>query len=133
MHSERAAVPPAVPCPAATPSAPLASCSVINPHAVRPLPPGFAAATVAAGAVTGEVAAEGGVAEWVRPGAEDDCAAPQLASSRQPAVASRALLVQIPIMMISFGVIPAFRCQRDGQAVLTRPALEGGEVPQRDG
>src|SRR5260370_36474495 len=47
--SEGAAVPPAVPWPAALPSAALASCSVINPHAVMPLPPFVTAAAVAGG------------------------------------------------------------------------------------
>ena len=31
------------------------------------------------------------------------------------------------------GVIPALRGQRDGEVVLTCPALEGGKVPERDG
>src|ERR1700722_16797781 len=106
MHSERAAVPPAVPWPAATPSAPLASCSVISPQAVMPLPPAFTAAAGAAGVAAPEeaagVATEEAAAGFAPAGAEDDCAVPQLARNRQPTVASRALLVPIPIMMISF-------------------------------
>ena len=35
-------------------------------------------------------------------GAEDDCAAPQPARSRQPTAPSRTLLAGVPIMMISF-------------------------------
>src|SRR5580692_11287799 len=105
MHSERAAVPPAVPWPAATPSAPLASCSVISPHAVRPLPPAFTAAAEAAGVAASEATAGGATEEaaaagFAPAGAVDDCAAPQLARSTQPAVTSRALLVPVPFMMI---------------------------------
>src|SRR6266567_2560991 len=96
MHSERAAVPPAVPWPAALPSAALASCSVISPHAVMPLPPAFTAAAVAAGGATAEVAAG-----FAPAGAVDDFAVPQLARSRQPTAASRVLRVPFPIMMIS--------------------------------
>src|SRR3984957_2568177 len=105
MHSERAAVPPAVPWPAATPSAPLASCSVISPHAVRPLPPAFTAAAEAAGVATEEAAGaatEEVAAGFAPAGAVDGFAVPQLARSTQPTVASRALLVPVPIMMISF-------------------------------
>src|ERR1700722_2385752 len=97
MHSDNAAVPPAVPWPAALPSAALASCSVTSRHAVMPLPPACAAAAVAAEKVAEEVAA--GLAPA---GAADGFAVPQLARSRQPTAASRALLVPVPIMMISF-------------------------------
>src|ERR1700729_2724500 len=110
MHSDNAAVPPAVPWPAALPSAALASCSVTSRHAVMPLPPACAAAAVAAGIAAEEVAAEVAaekVAEEVAAGlapagAADGFAVPQLARSRQPTAASRALLVPVPIMMISF-------------------------------
>src|SRR5882757_2600968 len=97
MHSERAAVPPAVPWPAALPSAALASCSVINPHAVMPLPPFVTAAVVAAGTAT-EVVTAG----FVPAGAADGFAGPQLARSRQPTAANMALFVPVPIMLISF-------------------------------
>src|SRR5580704_4812172 len=109
MHSDSAAVPPAVPWPAARPSAALASCSVTSPHAVMPLPPGCTATAVAAGVGAEEVAAgfaAGAAAEEVAAGfapggAVDVFAAPQLARSRQPTAVSRALLVPVPIMMIS--------------------------------
>jgi hypothetical protein len=58
---------------------------------------GIAAEEVAAGVGAEEVAA--GIAPG---GAVDVFAAPQLARSRQPTAASRALLVLVPIMMISF-------------------------------
>jgi hypothetical protein len=76
-----------------------------------PLPPGFTAAAVAAEVAAAEVAAgfaaagtaEEEVAAGFAPGgAVDVFAAPQLARSRQPTAASRALLVPVPIMMISF-------------------------------
>src|ERR1700729_157397 len=105
MHSDNAADPPAVPGPAALPSAVLASCSVIRSHEVMPLPPAFTAAVAAAGAAAEEVgagvAAEEVAAGSAATGAVDDFAVPQLARSRQPAVASRALLAGVPIMMIS--------------------------------
>src|SRR5271170_4854708 len=97
MHSDNAAVPPGVAGPAALPSAVLASCSVTRSHAVRPLPPAFTAAAVAAGVAAAEVAAG-----FAPAGALDDFVAPQLARSRQPTVTSRALLALVPIMMISF-------------------------------
>src|ERR1700722_18264887 len=107
MHSDNAAVPPAVPGPAALPSAALASCSVTSPHAVMPLPPAWTATDVAAGIADAEevaapVGAEEVAAGFAPAGAVDDCAAPQLARSRQPTAASRALLAPVPIMMISF-------------------------------
>src|ERR1700722_16561397 len=114
MHSERAAVPPAVPWPAATPSAPLASCSVISPHAVMPLPPAFTAAAEAAGVAASEepagvateeaagVATEEVAAGFAPAGTVGGFAVPQLARSTQPTTVSRALLVPVPIMMISF-------------------------------
>ena len=57
--------------------------------------------------VAAEFAAAGTAAEEVAAGfapggAVDVFAAPQLARSRQPPTASRALLVPVPIMMISF-------------------------------
>src|SRR5580692_9113408 len=107
MHSDNAAVPPAVPGPAARPSAALASCSVTRSHEVMPLPPGFTATAVAAGVAAGEVAAGFAAAgtateEVAAGGAAEVFAAPQLARSRQPTAASSALLVPVPIMMISF-------------------------------
>jgi hypothetical protein len=108
-------VPPADPRPAGLPRAVLASCSVTSPHAVMPLPPASAVAAVAAGAAAEEVAAGLAAAEtaaeeaaeevpagFAPGGAVDVFAAPQLARSRQPAAASRALRVPVPIMMISF-------------------------------
>src|ERR1700731_3254631 len=97
MHSDNAAVPPAVPWPAALPSAALASCSVTSPHAVMPLPPGCTATAVAAGVAAAEVPAG-----FAPGGAVDVFAAPQLARSRQPTAVSRALLAPVPIMMISY-------------------------------
>jgi hypothetical protein len=76
-----------------------------------PLPPAFTATAVAAEVAAEEVAAgfaaAGTAAEEVAAGfapggAVDVFAAPQLARSRQPTAASRALLVPVPIMMISF-------------------------------
>jgi hypothetical protein len=107
-------VPPAVPRPAALPRAALASCSVINPHAVMPLPPALTAAAAAAGIDTDESAgaateeaAAGAATEEVAAGfalagAVDGFAVAQLARSTQPTTVSRALLVPVPIMMISF-------------------------------
>src|SRR5664279_4174109 len=112
MHSDNAALPPLVPGPAAAPVAVLASCLVISVHAVRPLlPPAVAA--VAAGVVTAAVAAGFGlaaVAAWfglaavvaVALAGVLDFAGPQAAKSRQPMAANKALLVLVPVMMISY-------------------------------
>jgi hypothetical protein len=76
-----------------------------------PLPPAFTAAAVAAGVAAEEVAAgfvaagtavEEVAAGFAPGGAVDVFAVPQLAKSRQPTAASRALLALVPIMTISF-------------------------------
>jgi hypothetical protein len=83
-----------------------------------PLPPAFTAAAAAAGVAASEEAAEeaaevateeaAGVATeevaagFAPAGAVDGFAVPQLARSTQPTTVSRALLVPVPIMMISF-------------------------------
>src|ERR1700722_16061419 len=110
MHSDNAAVPPAVPGPAALPSAALASCSVTSPHAVMPLPPAWTATDVAAGIAAAEdaeeaaapVGAEEGAAGFAPAGAVDAYAPPQVARRREATAGGRALLPPVPIMMISF-------------------------------